>query len=131
PDESDSAFIRDPEAMAGFHDELATFIADNLKIWAPHANQGSRDVLRTVQQQYVDSLQNGKKTFGDYIAAYAAWTRNKADPQPTFPSVSARYMGLAVKTSDGKTLDLLSDAPADIRPTIHLQQEVIGLFVHY
>lgn len=131
PDESDKAFMRDPQAMSVYHDEVASFIAGNLKIWAPQADAASRDVLSTVRQQYVDSLEQGKTTFGNYIAAYASWAGNKQEPQPTFPTRAARYMGLGVRTADGKTIDLLSDAPVDIRPTIYLQQEVVGLFMHY
>lgn len=114
-DESDKEFVRNPEAVVAFRNELTDMIAEELTIFTPPQY---RDVVGEIKSRYLDKLEHDKQVVADYL-----------NNSGKLPSSAFAFTGLEV-VANGKKIDLIEgDIVGGVRSNIAVQENVKDAFV--
>lgn len=124
-DTSDDEYLGSPDKVVGFRNELADFVAENLKIATSTSLDPQKKALIDGKlQAFTQKIESDKAHVNQYLAGMYEGA------QAPIPRGQLGFNGLTVDTKNGK-IDLLSKKLPGVRANITMQREATGNFVHY
>lgn len=123
-DQTDKAFTHDPEAVAGFHDDLADLLTSRLKIFAPGAGDDVKTFLLAKKDEFFQKIADGRQQVRDFAHGWSQTGQGRA------PSAALEFRGLNVPTAEGD-INLLDKPAGNVKANFHVQAEMTGSFIHW
>jgi hypothetical protein len=124
-DASDKEYATTNSEVVQLHDELADFVASELKIYTPPAYHSHMEDRKRV---FFTRLEQGKQAFRKYVKGREE--RKDLNENKT-PHYALKFHGLNVMTEGGKDVDLLETGVKDIHVNLYAQREIMGTFMHW